>query len=173
MKNQIIALVNKEMPRTQNDLFWIGPFKSLFRFHSYIIFMLWGELFSPTEWKTVGIKSQMHWQMWSRCLPSTEATKITMLRLWLSPENNIYVPDAYLTHLSYRCWSLNWSVIRARERHWKGWALKISTFSGPNVTRFARCHVRIQKSLDFQGPRLPIALEKDLLPTKSLRPAAP
>ncbi len=37
--------------------------------------------------------------------------------------------------------------------HWKGWALKISTFLGPKgTTRFARCHFRTQKSLDFQAP---------------------
>ncbi len=43
--------------------------------------------------------------------------------------------------------------------HWKGWALKISTFLGPNGTRFARCHFRAQESLDFQGPPLPMTLK--------------
>jgi hypothetical protein len=50
--------------------------------------------------------------------------------------------------------------------HWKGWALKISTFLGPNSTRFARGHFRAQKSLDFQGPPLPMALKMDFPPMK-------
>jgi hypothetical protein len=54
--------------------------------------------------------------------------------------------------------------------HWKGWALKILTFLGPNRTRFARCQIRAQKSLDFQGPHLPTALEMDFPPSKSLCP---
>ena len=31
-------------------------------------------------------------------------------------------------------------------------------FLGPNGTRFARCHFRAQKSLDFQGPPLVMIL---------------
>ncbi len=56
--------------------------------------------------------------------------------------------------------------------HWKGWALKISAFLGPNGTRFARDHFRAQKSLDFQGPPLPMALEMDVAHIKiiSFRP---
>jgi hypothetical protein len=42
---------------------------------------------------------------------------------------------------------------------------------GPNGTRYPRCHFRAQKCLDFQGPPLPMALEMDLPPSKSLRPA--
>ena len=49
----------------------------------------------------------------------------------------------------------------AGQRHylgnWKGWALKISTFLGSNCTRCCSCNFRAQKSLDFQGPPLPIA----------------
>jgi hypothetical protein len=41
--------------------------------------------------------------------------------------------------------------------HWKGWALKISTFLGPNGTRFAYGHFRAQKGLNFQCPPLPMA----------------
>jgi hypothetical protein len=54
----------------------------------------------------------------------------------------------------------------------EGVALKIWTFLGPNGTLFARDHFRAQKSLDFQGPPLPMTLEIDFLPSKSLRPAA-
>ncbi len=46
-----------------------------------------------------------------------------------------------------------------------------STILDPNCTRFARCHFRTQKSLNFQGPPLPMALEMDFSPSKSLRPA--
>ncbi len=46
-----------------------------------------------------------------------------------------------------------------------------STFLGPNCTRVARCHFRPQKSLDFQGTSLPMALEMDFTASKSLRPA--
>jgi hypothetical protein len=35
-------------------------------------------------------------------------------------------------------------------------------FSGQNGTRFARCHFGAQKSLDFQGPPLPMALKLDV-----------
>jgi hypothetical protein len=38
--------------------------------------------------------------------------------------------------------------------HWTMYSR--STFLGPNGTRFARCPFRAQKSLDFQGPRLPM-----------------
>jgi hypothetical protein len=48
---------------------------------------------------------------------------------------------------------------------------KISTFLDPNGTCFASCHFRAQKSFDFQGPSLPMALEMDLPPSKSLCPA--
>ncbi len=41
----------------------------------------------------------------------------------------------------------------------------ISTFLGPNGTRFARCHFRVQKSLDFQGPSLPMPLASKPLRT--------
>ncbi len=46
--------------------------------------------------------------------------------------------------------------------HWKGWALKISTFLGSNGTCFAHAHFRAQKNLDFQGPPLLKALEMDV-----------
>jgi hypothetical protein len=39
---------------------------------------------------------------------------------------------------------------------------QILLFLGPNGTRFARGHFRAQKSLDFQGPPLPMALEMDV-----------
>ncbi len=55
--------------------------------------------------------------------------------------------------------------------HWKGWALKILTFSGPSGTRFAHCHFSAQKSLDFHGPPLTMPLEMDLPAPKSLNPA--
>ena len=45
-------------------------------------------------------------------------------------------------------------------------------FFGQNGTCFARCHLRAQKSLDFQGPALPMAFETDFPATKSLRPAS-
>jgi hypothetical protein len=41
-------------------------------------------------------------------------------------------------------------------------ALKISTFLGPNDTRFARCHFWAQKSLDFEGPPSLMALLMDV-----------
>jgi hypothetical protein len=41
------------------------------------------------------------------------------------------------------------------EGHWKGWALEIETFLGPEM---ATC----QKSRDFQGPPLPMARIMDL-----------
>ncbi len=44
------------------------------------------------------------------------------------------------------------------------------TFLGQNDTCFARYHFRAQKSLDFQGPALPMALEMDLPASKSLCP---
>jgi hypothetical protein len=34
--------------------------------------------------------------------------------------------------------------------------------AGPNGPRFARCHFRAQKSLDFQGSPLSMALEMDV-----------
>jgi hypothetical protein len=40
-----------------------------------------------------------------------------------------------------------------------------------NIFHFARCHFRAQKSLDFQGPPLPMTLEMDFPASKSLRPA--
>ncbi len=46
-----------------------------------------------------------------------------------------------------------------------------TTFFGPSGTRFARCHFRAQKSLDFQGPPLPMALKIEFPASKSLRPA--
>ncbi len=47
----------------------------------------------------------------------------------------------------------------------------ILTCLGPNGTRFARCHFRVQKSLDFQGPLLLMALVIDLPALESLHPA--
>jgi hypothetical protein len=44
-------------------------------------------------------------------------------------------------------------------------------FFGPNGTRFAFFHFRAQKSLDFQDPPFPMALEMDFPASKSLRPA--
>jgi hypothetical protein len=40
----------------------------------------------------------------------------------------------------------------------EGWALKIKTFLGPEMATS-----KAQKSLDFRGPRLPMALEMDYL----------
>jgi hypothetical protein len=42
------------------------------------------------------------------------------------------------------------------------------TFLGPNSTLFARCHFRAQKSLDFQGPPLPMPLVMMLHNSKPL-----
>ncbi len=47
----------------------------------------------------------------------------------------------------------------------------ILTFLGRNGTRFALRHFRAQRSLDFQSPPFPMALEKDLPASKSLHPA--
>ncbi len=49
------------------------------------------------------------------------------------------------------------------------WRLDLLILMGANT--FARCHFKAQKSLDIQGPPLPMALEMDLTPSKSLRPA--
>ncbi len=46
-----------------------------------------------------------------------------------------------------------------------------STFLGPNGTRCARCLLRAQKSLDFQGPPLQTALVMDFPASNSIRPA--
>jgi hypothetical protein len=46
-----------------------------------------------------------------------------------------------------------------------------STFLGPNGTRFARAISGPEKSLDFQGPPLPMPLVMMLHPSKSLRTA--
>jgi hypothetical protein len=56
--------------------------------------------------------------------------------------------------------------------HWKGWSLQISTFLGPNGTRFAGCHFRTQKSLDFQSPVIPMALVMDITRIKSIKSRA-
>ncbi len=45
----------------------------------------------------------------------------------------------------------------------KGWALKLSTFLGPNGTRY---HLRAQKCLDFQGTPLQTALVMDFPASK-------
>ncbi len=42
-----------------------------------------------------------------------------------------------------------------------------STFLGPNGTSFARSHFKAQKSLDFQGPPLPLPLVMDLARLKT------
>jgi hypothetical protein len=39
---------------------------------------------------------------------------------------------------------------------------EISTFMGTNGTRCTCCHFRAPKSLDFQGPTLPMALVMDV-----------
>ncbi len=52
--------------------------------------------------------------------------------------------------------------------HWKGWALEYSTFLGPNGTPFAPSHFRAQKSLDFQGPPLPMHRVMDLARFKTI-----
>ncbi len=46
----------------------------------------------------------------------------------------------------------------------------INDLLGLNGTRFARSHFSAPKDLDFQGPPLPLVLEMDLPPSKSLRP---
>ncbi len=44
-------------------------------------------------------------------------------------------------------------------------------FRGPeNAPRFARCHFRAPKSLDFQGPPIPMALVMDLPVSKQYVP---
>jgi hypothetical protein len=43
-------------------------------------------------------------------------------------------------------------------------------FLSPNGSRFACCYFRAQKSLNFQGPTLPVALEINLSASKSLHP---
>jgi hypothetical protein len=44
-------------------------------------------------------------------------------------------------------------------------------FFGPKWHSFRSCHFRAQKSLDFQGPPLPMPLVMMLHPSKSLRTA--
>ncbi len=44
-------------------------------------------------------------------------------------------------------------------------------FLGPNGTRCICCHLRAQKSLDFQGLSLQTALIRDFPASKSIRPA--
>jgi hypothetical protein len=39
---------------------------------------------------------------------------------------------------------------------------------GPNDSRYARCHFRAQKSLDFQGPTFTMALVMDIARFKSI-----
>jgi hypothetical protein len=48
----------------------------------------------------------------------------------------------------------------------EGVGQKFSTFLVPNGTHFARCHYRTQKSLDFQGPLVPMAPEIGFYPFK-------
>jgi hypothetical protein len=51
-------------------------------------------------------------------------------------------------------------------------AIGLNDLIGPNGTGFTRCHFRAQKSRDFQGPPLPLALEIDF-PTSILLHLAP
>ncbi len=51
--------------------------------------------------------------------------------------------------------------------HWKGWALEISTFLGPNVTHFAK-PFQGPKRFDLQGPPLPMSLIMDLARLKPI-----
>ncbi len=73
----------------------------------------------------------------------------------------VHVPEAYLTHFSYRCWYLNCSVERA---------VLYGGGGGPENLDFfgLKCHslrsmpFQGQKSLDFHCPPLPIALVMDV-----------
>jgi hypothetical protein len=49
-----------------------------------------------------------------------------------------------------------------RGTFWKGWALKIETFLGLNMTTSKAYAICSPKSQDFQGPSLPMALVMDL-----------
>ncbi len=55
-----------------------------------------------------------------------------------------------------------WSGLHPLFGPLEGVGLKISTFLGPNGTRFPCGHLRAEKSLNFQGPPLPMALEMDV-----------
>jgi hypothetical protein len=57
------------------------------------------------------------------------------------------------------------------EGHWKGWALKIETFLGPEMATSEASAIWAQKSRDFQGPPLPMARIMDLPPSESLSPS--
>jgi hypothetical protein len=54
---------------------------------------------------------------------------------------------------------------------WEGVGPENLNFLGLNDTRFAHCHFRAQKSIDFQGPPLPITYEMYFPASNSLRPA--
>ncbi len=53
-------------------------------------------------------------------------------------------------------YSLNWQNLAVFKI--LGRKSKLSTFLGPDGTRFARFHFKAQKSLNFQGPPLPTAI---------------
>ncbi len=48
-------------------------------------------------------------------------------------------------------------IIAYKKRSWRHVTHNIHNFLDPNGIRFARCYFRAQKSLDFQGPTLPMA----------------
>jgi hypothetical protein len=58
------------------------------------------------------------------------------------------------------------------EGDWKGWAVKIKTFLGPEMATSEGSAMWAQKSRDFHGPPLPMARVMDLPPSKSLSPCA-
>ncbi len=66
-------------------------------------------------------------------------------RRLIASSHIFYVPEAFLLHFTYRCWFLNGA-------------------------RFARCHFRAPKSLDFQGRPFPMTLKLYLHASKSLIP---
>ncbi len=55
---------------------------------------------------------------------------------------------------------VSWKPLKKRAGSGSGSESSVtgSFFLGPNGTRFARCHFRAQKSLDFQSPPLPMPL---------------
>jgi hypothetical protein len=55
------------------------------------------------------------------------------------------------------------------EGHWKGWALEMETFFGPEMATSEASAIWTQKSRDFQGPPLSMPQVMDLPASKPLR----
>jgi hypothetical protein len=82
-----------------------------------------------------------------------------------SKAKKAHLTCAFLCTLEETCY---WLLCTGDVSYALSTSLKISTFLGPNVTRFARCHFRDQKSLDFHGPPLPMALVMDAARIKKI-----